>query len=164
MSQADLIEAFNFDEADVAANRDGQLSASQLRHLKKARTAATLTLLVLALPALGMSLLTALGGGALTGVPLVLYLIFVGGLAGLPTVRALSKLLDLRQVGVESVAGDFEYDLNLNPNRRYFPFTVGGRQFKVKMRLGRALKQHRRYRVYYLRDLGGLLSIEVLDD
>lgn len=164
MSQADITAAFNFDENDLALNKRGELSPSQIEHLKKARTVAAVTLFLLTLPAYGLAYLVSIATGPGPFITLGLYSLFVFGLAGIPTLRALLKLSNLSAVGVDSVVGLFEYDLNHNPSSRYFPFSVGGRRFKVKQPLGHVLKQHAHYRIYFLRELGGLLSIEVIDD
>jgi hypothetical protein len=162
MSQAELYDAFNFDADDLAANQRGDLSPGQVQHLKKVRTTTVVSLMVLMLPIAGCGTLTLIEGAPGYAVSLVLYVLFVGGLVGVPTLRALNRLSDLRQLGVESVEGRFDYDLDQDPTRRYFVFTVGGREFKVKQALGRALKAHTHYRMYYLAGLGGLLSVEVL--
>lgn len=174
-----LMDALNFTDADLAANRKGRLSDGQKARVRTRLTQITiLSLLVASLPltfvAVSVGILTSsdqLGGAsdstALVVIGIILLVLFALGLVPVLTMlplwrRARKTLADGVVASVEGMV-DFE-----EIGRKRFALIVlddTGRElsFKMKRDVHEAFDESARYRVYFIPLLGQVVSAEQLD-
>ena len=163
-SAAALMAALNFSEADLQANRQGQLGPAQTARIKAMRRRHVLMAagLFLAL-ALAATLLIFFGqrnqnailsaaGGLLT----VVNALVVGGLG-----RAWMRTAgDLRAGGVETLAGEVERVLRRGPQGNSCLLRIDGISLYVTQDVFLSFRHEAPYRIYRTRRAGLLLSAE----
>ena len=170
MKEQSLQEYFEFDEADLEANRKGQLSEKQLKQ------AVTKTRPRLGFESLaGSVLFLVAGAGLFAGVKAIysgsnmIEKIVFGFLFGLVWPYAWGKMgLALinfsrpkKNVRVMAERGRLKFVHHNEPDIvPYYELSVGGRKIEVEDDLSSLVRQREMYAVYYLERTKGLLSIE----
>ena len=162
-----LMQALRFSEADLDANRAGQLSPAQLERMHEARrrqmVIAALIFLSLVLLATGF-----IYGGqrsqnqilAVAGWLLIVINAILVGSAGRAFMRYAS---DMRAGNVEALAGDVERVLRRGRQGDAYLIRIRGQSLRVTREVFLSFQHEAPYRVYRTVREGLLLSAEALD-
>ncbi len=159
-----LMAAFDFSEADLAANESGSLSAGQVSALQQQRTRqirniALMCALVIALALFVMVAVT------LATVPMLAFIVLFTLIATLNGTRSIRRLNHDLQSGVEEVEGRIELDLrSAEDGSGEYVVRLDGRKFKVKRAGFSAFKNGDPYRLYYTPHAKTILSVAWLRD
>ena len=159
-----LMEALQFGEDDLATNRAGMLSATQVERLRASRRRALLVsagaLVVIALVASGL-LFVAQQGGSWVGVLVGIALTLVNAVI---MARAVQSWLrtedDLRRGEVEKIEGSVARTVRVFGRLPVYLLTINGREVVVTKEVFNAVKDGGYYRLYRARRTGTLLTAE----
>lgn len=159
-----LMEALQFGEDDLATNRAGMLSATQVERLRASRRRALLVsagaLIVIALVASGLLFIAEQGGswvGVLVGIALTL-------INAVIMARAVQSWLrtedDLRRGEVEKIEGNVKRTVRVFGRLPVYLLAVNGREVAVGKEVFNAVQDGGYYRLYRARRTGTLLTAE----
>lgn len=169
MSDARLMQYFKFDDADLAANRNGFLSSKQAARLRGERGSFKAKARIIG-SVIGLAALAGLGAlflsGVLNGSGILLFVIplfFVFPLA-VAGFLLFGRFADQKAV-VKHVEGPIELGLNQTYNRdgttnQHYSLRVGGHSFVTEPELSRIMADGDTYKVYYADDWSEILSAE----
>ncbi len=171
MSVTELMHYFNFDNADLEANRNGQLSQKQRDRLQGERRTFKNSARV-------VGVIVGLGSLVLLGI-----IIALGMLDHSPFLEIVIPLLFIAPLGFAAylISGRYEIapfavkrlegPVHLRPSAKASPIGTGSRRyallvdghaFTVDPELQKLIRDGERYRVYYASDWDDILSLEPL--
>jgi hypothetical protein len=175
MSSNQLQAYFKFDDADLMANRMGQLTPKQIERLtqevKASRGCGLISGVGLMLIALLPATIVLLTGavqqmGVIFLLPWVLIWLPIWGLIGFSMIRGAFKkhVVTLQKVEgpiniVKSVSTSTDSDGHTSTSVSY-DLHVGGKKFDVNSHLADFMMQGDTYTIYYVTDLEKIMSVE----
>ena len=171
MANSELMHYFDFDNTDLEANRNGQLSQRQRLGLERQRNqfkAATRVVgIVIAIGSL-LILAVIIALGLLDHSPfleIVIPLLFVAPLGF--AAFLISGRFNVAPFAVKRLEGPVHLGVSNQPGRRgvryrRFALQVDGHAFAVDPELSKVIQNGDRYRVYYASDWEDILSVEEL--
>ena len=162
-----LMLAMRFDEADLQANRQGELSPTQVERVKRARRRQSIIagVLFFALVLIATALIYAGQRNqnqilVSTGLLLIAVNAILVGVMG----RAFMRLgSDLRAGNVEALAGDVERVLRRGRQGDNYLIRIGGASLPVTRDIFQGFRHEAPYRIYRTAHARLLLSAEALD-
>lgn len=162
MSEKKLASAFQFDEADLNANRQGELSAEQVHILRKRRSA-QFGLLLLAYVVLNASIFVPLmvaSKAPIGGVFLLLEIVFslIMALSAAWTNARFQQ--DIRQREVKRLFGRIGLSIT---DKNYARLRIEGQRFRIKNKQALALHDGEYYNIYIAPHSKTILSAEPVD-
>ena len=163
----DLQRALDFDAADLAANRRGLLSPSQVQRLQRDRqrsaTVSGLAFLLLALLATALLYWGQLSANtllSLSGIGLTIVNALLIGYAGRGIMRIGGDLRDGRAAAISGVT---ERILRRGRQRDNYLLRIAGRDMPATKDVCLSFRHQERYRMYLTSHTSRLLSAEALD-
>ncbi len=171
MTDTELMRYFDFDNADLEANRNGQLSEKQRARLQGERRRFTNSARVLGV-IIGAGSLAILGLIVALGLlDQSLFLEIVIPLMCIAPLGFAAYLMSGKYEIAPFAVKRLEGPVHLRPSAKASPLgtgarryalTVDGHSFTVKPELQRVIRDGERYRVYYASDWDDILSLEPL--